>query len=496
MATIIPENQARFDLPTLLSCTGGVLVSGGCAAVQGVSTDTRRIKPGNLFVALVGEVHDAHQYVARAASCGAAALLVQRDVALPEELSHVAVIRVADTLRALGALAKAHRIAWAKGTRNGLSQPRKLVAVTGSAGKTTTCRAIAAVLNKLCNGRVHAPAGNLNNAVGVPMVLFGLTDEHDMAIVEVGTNAPGEVAYAASIAQPDVGVVTLIGCAHTEGLGSVEAVAREKGALFSSVSQHGVCVANYDDARVMQQVRDAGRGSIITFGKHERAQVRVEQVFQSDWNGQTLRVRVGASRELDLAVPLLGQAGVYASAAAVAVAWALFGDELDLCAIADGLREMKAEQGRLQPRQLACGAVVIDDAYNANPVSMTDSIQVVAAMAKASGRKLTLVLGEMRELGTLSEDQHKRVGDVARSAHPSRVIGVKGDARYIVERIAGAPSDDPAVVFVDSAEQALDRLVMCVRDRDLVLVKGSRAVQLEIVVRGLEELPSIGGPRG
>src|SRR5438105_292277 len=221
MATAIPPNRAPFTPEEIATATGGRLVRGGGPSV-GVFTDSRAVVHGAAFVAIGGERFDGHAFLAEVAGRGASALVVAKDGA-PEG---PAVVRVDDTRRALGQMGRAHREKWSA------AGARLLVAITGSAGKTTTKAVLAKVLGAAAPGAVHASAGNLNNDIGVPMTLFGLASEHRYAVVEVGTNARGEIGNLAAIALPNVAVLTLVAAAHTEGLGTLDDVAREKGALF------------------------------------------------------------------------------------------------------------------------------------------------------------------------------------------------------------------------------------------------------------------------
>src|SRR5690606_18874538 len=211
----LPENTANFRIDEIAAITGGTLTGAGSGVVTGVVTDTRTATLGKLFVALVGDRYDGHDFVHAALRGGARALLVERDIGD----APVPVVRVGSTLRALGALAREHRTRWGG----------HLVAVVGSAGKTTTRGAIAAALDAVAPGAAHFAAGNLNNAIGVPLVLFGLGAHHRYAVAEIGTNAPGEVAELARIAQPNTGVLTLVGLEHTAGLGSLDAIEDEEG---------------------------------------------------------------------------------------------------------------------------------------------------------------------------------------------------------------------------------------------------------------------------
>lgn len=480
MGTVIPNNKAAFELEEFVRCVRGeVLQPGRGASVVGVGTDSRRVQPGNAFVALSGERFDGHDHASSATEAGASVLLVSREV----EARGPAIVRVDDTLEALGRLGREHRRRWASKVRT-RGWDGKVVGITGSAGKTTTCRATTAVLEAVRPGGVQTPAGNLNNAIGVPLVLLGLEERHGQAVVEIGTNSPGEIAYGAGLAEPDVAVMTLVACAHTQGLGSIEAVAEEKGALFASLRPDGVCVANADDAHVLSQVKRSNGARVLTFGTSPNADVRVVESTRRGWEGQDLRIeaRVGSATKIVLAsVPLLGAAGIYASAAALAVAWAVCGDDVDLEAAAKGLRGLRAESGRLRPRTLGRGSIVIDDAYNANPASMRDSIDVAAKLAGDLGRRLVLVLGEMRELGAQSEREHRRVGEQVAGLKPGVLIAVGGDARLFAEATTDGLSE-----FVPDAETAAGRVLDAVGEQDVILVKGSRGIALERVVAALD----------
>ena len=481
MGTAIPANEATFSIEEIAGITGGVALRPGHAqGICGVSTDTRNLRAGNAFVALRGAAFDGHEHANAACESGAALLIVSRPV---EASNGTAVIQVRDPLVALGEIAREHRRRWAQRARAaGLAGC--VVGVTGSAGKTTTCRAITAVLEGTQAGKVHSAAGNLNNAIGVPMVLLGLTSEHGHAVVEIGTSGPGEIAYGASLAEPDIGVITLVACAHTEGLGSIEAVAHEKGELVAALPKDGVCVLNADDRLVRAQGERSPAVTQITFGRSEGADVRVVSSRRSGWTGQEVALHVHG-KLVDVTVPLLGAAGLYASAAALAVALGRQGAGSDLHEAGASLTRLRAEAGRLRPRKLQWGGLVIDDAYNANPASMVDSVRVAAELAAGEGRRLVLVLGEMRELGRQSEAEHDAIGKLVGELAPARLVAVAGNARRIaqVAEAAGVHA-----TFVPDAGAAVPLLLQDVTEHDVVLVKGSRGVALERVVNALDAL--------
>jgi len=474
MATPLPPNQAAFTLAEILAATGGQVVVPGAAAVTSISTDTRAVAGGACFVALRGEVHDGHVHLTAAAEKGAALALVDRDVIAPPGL---AVVRVPDTLVALGDLARVHARRW-RATGEG----RKMVAITGSAGKTTTRTAITALLEVALGdaARIHSTRGNLNNRVGLPMVLFGLEPHHTVAVIEMGMNQAGEIAELCRIAEPEIGVLTLIAAAHTEGLGSLEAVADEKGGLLRALPQAGVAIGNGDDPRVLAQLERSRAGAHYRYGHAAGADRRITR---REPVGLSLsRVRVG---DVDFTTPLLGEAGALACAAAIVVLELALGGRAsgELCTRAFAGADVGAGAGRLVPRIFAGDLAVIDDTYNANPASTCASIRAAAEIAHATGRRLLLVLGEMRELGPLAEEGHDEVGRAAASSAAAAVFTVGGGA---ASRIAARAAEGGLrAAHADRVEDVAALVRLDARPGDLVLVKGSRSIGTERVVAAL-----------
>src|SRR6185369_1091472 len=307
MASLIPQNRAQFSLSQVATLSDGT-VRGPDAQCVGVTTDTRADLRGQLFVALRGERFDGHEFAAQALALGAAGVVVERE--LPGVTSAVV---VSSTLSALGALAAAHRQRWAK----------RVVAVAGSAGKTTTRSAITALLNALHPGAVHFAAGNLNNLIGVPMVLLGLEPEHSIGVVEIGTNAPGEVRTLSTLAAPDLAVLTLIGLEHSEGLGDLDGIEREEGEIWSGLGREGLAVANADDLRVQRTLQAVAPIRALSYGYAEGANYRLRTRTPSALGGSALEVERRTPFGEDairLDTPLLGEAGAYASLAALAAA--------------------------------------------------------------------------------------------------------------------------------------------------------------------------------
>ncbi|HMJ51519.1 MAG TPA: UDP-N-acetylmuramoyl-tripeptide--D-alanyl-D-alanine ligase [Polyangiaceae bacterium] len=479
MATAIPPNRASFTVDEIARATGGRVVCSGEPSV-GVCTDSRAIRDGAAFVALTGDKFDGHAFLASAVALGARTLVVSKDDVGPwAGGAQPAVVRVDDTRRALGALSHAHRARW-----GGAAPPRIVVAITGSAGKTTTKSVLARVLDAMAPGTVHATVGNLNNDIGVPMTLLGLDEAHHYAVVEVGTNARGEIASLAGITMPDAGVLTLVAAAHTAGLGSIEEVAVEKGALLAALPSGGLAVANADDARAVAQLARSSANTTFTFGFAEKSDYRVAIVESRGARGSRLSI-VRRSGTLEVDSPLLGEAGALAIAASLAVAeWAI-GRAASVEEVQAALSPLAEEDdGRLSLLPLADGTLVIDDSYNANPASMGASLRAACDVAKRENRRLVVVLGEMRELGAMSTAEHEKLGQIVARAIVAEVISVGGEAERVTREAARAGK---TAWFALDAEQAIGTVLSRVLPGDVVLVKGSRGVATEKIVRALVE---------
>lgn len=469
MKSAIPENRAPFTLGEVARVTSGTLSAGAEASVEGVSTDSRGDLGGKLFIALAGERFDGHAFASAALRSGARAVLVEReigDIGVP-------VVRVQSTLAALAALARHHRVRWGG----------KLVAIAGSAGKTTTRSATGVVLEALAPGAVHAVPGNLNNAIGVPMVLLGLTPEHRYAVVEIGTNALGEVKSLTDCARPDAAVLTVIGLEHTAGLGDLDGVEREEGSLFEGLPEHGSALGNADDLRVLRQLERAPARSKLRYGFAADADYRIVD-RDSSIGGSRLTLRRPDRAELVVSTPLLGRPGAYALSAGVAAAEALSGATVSAEALERAFASAPmGEPGRLVPLSLRNGAVVLDDTYNSNPASLLSSVTTASEIAQARGGRLVLVLGEMRELGELSPRIHRESGEALVEWKAGKVIAVGGDARWLLEPFERAGAE---TAFCADARAAADLLVQeRLSSGDVVLVKASRGVHAERIVAEL-----------
>ncbi|NUO52427.1 MAG: UDP-N-acetylmuramoyl-tripeptide--D-alanyl-D-alanine ligase [Polyangiaceae bacterium] len=478
MATPLPKNRAAFSLAEIVLATGGEARWGEPGDVfTGVSTDSRAVVPGEVFVALVGERFDGHDHVGAAIQKGAKLVIVSRDVEVPHG---VAVLRVPDTLRTFGLLGQAHRRRWAA------RGARRVIGITGSAGKTTTRHVTASLLASL--GRsVHASVGNLNNAIGVPTVLLGLEDKHDDAVIEIGMSTPGEIAWASSLVEPDAAVVTLVADAHTEGVGSIWGVAREKSEIFAAGRPRGVAVANADSPGARAGLVRARARRHLLYGEAPDADVRLVSRAALGSKGADVVIEVrrpGVATRIEARLPLLGTAGAYASLAAVAVAVGL--DESTASRGADMARALEAlrepEDGRLAPRAAPDGTLVIDDAYNANPASMIASIRAAGEIAAAEGRRLVLILGVMRELGVRSDELHAEVGRAAAAARPAALVVVHQDAGAMAQ---AAEASGVQARRVPDASAAADLALEVAQAGDVVLVKASNSLGLSAVASRL-----------
>lgn len=435
----------------------------GHADLQGVATgysiDSRTLNPGDLFIALKGEHFDGHDYVAAALEKQAVAAVVQKDKQIsadPARLMHVD-----DTLRALQSLGAAARRLWGK----------PLLAVTGSAGKTTTKEILAHLL--MTRYRVMKSTGNLNNHIGLPLQLLKLEPEHDVAVVEMGMNHLGEIRALGTLAHHDLAIVTCVAPVHLEFFGSVAEIARAKYEIIETLHPGGVAVLNADDEYVSQFGRDF-HGKVVTFGMRHPADVGAQNVRAHGPAGSTFDLVVEGIRE-PVTLPLLGEHNVYNALAATAAA---LEKGISPSQAAAALASIQAADKRGQLLELN-GATIINDCYNSNPKALLAMIDTLSSMP---AQRRILVAGEMLELGDTGEKLHSDAGRHAAEKKIDLVIGVRGLAKVLVE---GASAGGAKAQFVETPEEAGDLLAKELRPGDAVLLKASRGVRLE---RALERL--------
>jgi len=455
----------------ILEATAGELVCGDLQrAFSRVFIDSRKAADDGVFVAIAGENHDAHTFLPEVVDQGVRALVINRKKAehLPLEAwktAGVACITVADTTRALGDMAAFNR------RRSRAS----VVGITGSNGKTTTRQFTAAVVSQ--QYKTLATAGNFNNQIGLPLTLLGLESDHQWAVVELGTNHPGEIARLADICSPDIGVITNIGPAHLEGLGSIEGVAREKGSLLNSLRKNGKAVLNADDPRVLQ-LGGQTRHEVVLFGLSADAAVRATDVHENEGAiGFTLNLS-----EENISIRLNTPARFMVTNALAAAA---VGDQLGLSGstIKAGLEAFIPVSGRMNILHTAKGIHIIDDTYNANPDSMQAALATLQSMGAAS--RTAFVTGDMLELGDQAPSLHGKIGAMAAQSGISRLYAKGEFADQVVSaaRDAGMPA---ANTVIGSRREIIADLIAWLQPGDWLLVKGSRGMAMEKVVEGLK----------
>lgn len=472
MSTAIRANTAYYTTDYVAKTTRGSIAHGKNRTHRGVTTDSRAVVNGGIFVALRGEHHDGHAFVDVAAKRGATLIVVNKGHARSDS-GDADVVEVDDTLVAWGDLARARIASWKD--RGG-----KIIAITGSAGKTTTRELCASLLMTV--GTVSATYGNLNNRVGVPAVAFEIENSHAYAVLEMGMSERGEIERLTEIAPPDVAVITNVGLAHAGGVGGGAAdIAREKGAIFAALGESGVAIANADDERVMSETKRS-RGRVVTFGRSEQASYRLAARESLGSRGSRVTVERKAS-SLSVDLPLIGEAAAIDFVAALAAVEELVAHKLEESKIAGALKSVDLPSGRVSIVTLADGTIVIDDSYNANPDSVRAALASLAEIAKKENRRAVVVLGEMRELGDHAESAHAEIGDAIAANKIAIAISCGGLANIVVER---AKRFDVSVYSADNAENASKIALSEVHAGDVVLVKGSRGVASEVVVEALK----------
>lgn len=435
----------------------GADVSGGDLTFDAVTTDTRKITPGCLFVALKGERFDAHDFAEQAKAAGAGALLVSRklDIDLPQAV-------VKDTRLAFGELA-----AWVR-----QQVPARVVALTGSSGKTSVKEMTAAILSQ-CGNTLYT-AGNLNNDIGVPMTLLRLTPEHEFAVIELGANHQGEIAWTVNLTRPEAALVNNLAAAHLEGFGSLEGVAKAKGEIYTGLPANGIAIMNADNNDWLNWKSVIGDRKTWRFSPNAaNSDFTATNIHVTSHGTEfTLQTPTG---NVDVLLPLPGRHNIANALAASSLAMAV---GAPLSAIKAGLANLKAVPGRLFPVQLAENKLLLDDSYNANVGSMTAAVQVLSEMP---GYRV-MVVGDMAELGDESEACHTEVGEAAKASGIDRVLSA-GHLSKNISQASGVGEH-----FADKAA-LITRLRALVAEQQIVtvLVKGSRSAAMEEVVHALQE---------
>ncbi len=439
---------------TIINAVLSEVYEGECPPVAGVSIDTRTCRPGELFIAIRGDNFDGHDFLQQAVDAGAVLAMVDR----PIENAPLPLLMVDDTLQALAEMARRHRA----------SMPAKVIAITGSCGKTTTRALTASILSRA--GSTLASVGSYNNNIGLPLTLLKLKPEHQYLVQEMGTNNPGEIAGLTAIAQPDVAVVTMAAPVHLEGLKTVEGVAKEKGAIYQGLQAGGVAVINADDDFASLWRAMSVDYQSCEFSVQNKADVMADAVTTVDGRLQfQLKTATGHA---EVRLPLLGKHNVVNVLAAASIAMAL---SIGMDDIKHGLEAAEAESKRLVVLEGLSGSQVIDDSYNANPVAVQAAIELLADYKK----KRILVLGDMGELGKDAEAYHQQIGDMAKQYHIDALYCYGEMSQHAAEQFG-----DQGYAFQDKLA-LIDQLKSELGHDVMVLIKGSRSMRMDTVTQAI-----------
>jgi len=459
-----------LTIEEVLKATGGKLLQGkGNTFFQGISTDSRTVAEGELFIALKGARFDGHYYAAEALKKKAGGVLIEEDKVGDIRWNGYrsrAVITVKDTLSALGDIARDWRRKY--GT--------PMVALTGSNGKTTTKEMIAACLET--NFPILKTRGNLNNLIGVPLTLLTLTEKERVVVLEMGMNVPGEIRRLTEISEPDVGLITNIQMVHLEGMGSLERLKEEKGELFRGIRRDGTILVNQDDPRVVD-LASRYPGQKITFGIEHPADIMAKEIRLHGAGGTSFTL-ILEGEAMEISLRLLGRHFIPNALSAIAVA-CLFGVEVNRAK--ETLENFQPFPMRMEIVPIEGGGTLINDAYNANPSSVELALETLAE-AKGKGRAIA-VLGDMLELGNFTEEAHQQIGQKVSELSIDLLLAMGEKAPIVVESAIrhGFPMEKARIV--ESHSEAISLLRQMIQSGDWILVKGSRGMAMEKIVEGL-----------
>ena len=478
MATPIPKNSCEFTLDEIASATGGTLFADGRIRTRGVSIDTRNLEAGALFFALRGNT-DGHNYLRAASQHGAVAAIVERG----RRDTSLACIEVDDTLVALGQLANHHL------KRIRAVHPIPSISIGGAAGKTST-KEITAALAQAVFGATLSTPGNLNNRIGVPTTLLSLTKDHRAMVIECGTNLRGEISRLAAIVEPDVAMVLNVDLEHSEGLGTLENIADEEAAIFSSTKR--AAIIPVDDSMLIPRV--PSHLQTITFGPDENAFVRLMDRSITAQGRTSISIRIAPSMVIDGVEPtlraelrMIGAAAAMNCVAALAAVASASRERLrfeNLRAMEVALASIEAVPGRLATKEIG-GIVIIDDSYNAQPPSVRIAIAAAREVADRLDARLVIVLGDMLELGDFTTSAHLEAVRQAIAARPAVFIAI-GEATCSAAAELKEPGSE--IRLCKDSVKAAQVATEIVRPGDVVIVKGSRGIQTERVVEALSAI--------
>jgi UDP-N-acetylmuramoyl-tripeptide--D-alanyl-D-alanine ligase len=461
-----------ITIEEVLRATGGRLLQGEERAFfQGISTDSRMVGEGELFIALKGPRFDGHHFALKALEKKAGGVVIEEDKTGDIRWNGYrpkAVIVVKDTLRALGDLARERRRRYRI----------PVVALTGSNGKTTTKEMISACLETTFP--ILKTRENLNNLIGLPLTLLNLTEKERVVILEMGMNVPGEIRRLTEIAEPDVGLITNIQIVHLEGVGSLERVREEKGELFRRMRRDGTILVNQNDPHVIDLASEFS-GQKITFGVEKSADVMAKEIRLRGAEGTSFNL-ILEGEEIEVSLPLLGRHFVPNALSAIAVA-SLFGVEVKKAK--EALEHFRPFPMRMEIIHLEGGKILINDTYNANPRSMELALETLAEI-KGKGRAIA-VLGDMLELGDFTEEAHRQIGEKVEELSIDLLLTMGEKAPLVVESAVRHGFEPKRTRVMESHSEAISILKEVAQEGDWILIKGSRRMAMEKIVEGLTE---------
>ncbi len=455
----------EITVKEVVSAIGGRQISGSPdELIGGLSTDSRRMIPGHIFLALKGEFYNGHNFLAEATNAGAVGVILQSDTTIPQELStnNLVVITVSSTLKALGDLALWWRRQWGA----------RVIAITGSNGKSTTKEMAASILSLKAN-TMKSP-GNFNNLIGLPLALLSLEEDHRMAVLEMGMNRRGEIARLTQIAEPDIGLITNVARAHLEGLGDLNGVIKAKGELLKMISKKSTVILNGDD-ELTSGLASTFPGPIITFGLGKMNQIRAGEIKKLGDYTQAFNIYIKGER-VNVKINLPGIHNVFNTLGGAAIAFCLsISKEL----IALGLEDFRPLKGRFQIIDLNGGIQIIDDTYNANPSSLRAALQTIKDLKKQG---LVVGLGEMLELGKEAAKYHFDAGHLIAGMGTRYLVVLGEHGRQIIEGACKGGMDIEQTHLATTHTEMINAIKAQVREGDIVFLKGSRKIALDKVV--------------
>lgn len=469
-----PSNPFMWAVTDILRATNGKLLSGSSDSIfSDFFIDSRQFVSDAFFVAIPGQTHDGHAYVKDVIEKGAPGVVIEEAKASNMPISEwkqkgVVCIGVDDTIQALGKLAHYHRC----------KSEAVVVAVTGSNGKTTTREMTVSVLSQ--KFQVHSSFGNYNNEIGLPLTLFKIKPHHTAVVVELGMNHFGEIANLTRICDPNIGVLTNIGPAHLEGVGSIEGVMKAKGELFENMKPNGTAVLNIDDPMIQKLSQRLSMSSIV-YGCSDKAYIRALSIESTD-NETHFTLLIPDHPHTRVRMPVPGAFMVYNALAAASVGFLL---NLSPEQIRSGIESFKPVKGRMNITHTKFGIHVIDDTYNANPASMEAAIRTLVSL-KGNHRAI-LVIGDMKELGDHSNQLHHSIGSIAGSSGISKLYVTGSFADQVISGAlhAGMPAKN---IVTGSKQDIMNDLSTYLKPQDWILVKGSRAMGMEVIAEYLKKM--------